>query len=153
MTAYRSILGQLVLIGGLIALPGCDEKLSDIAGPTPNLEPTLSSIETEIFNRTDSSGRSACSNCHTDAGGRTPPVGMVLLPGRSYDFIVNVPARNKAGAIRIVPGDPENSYLIHKLEGRSDIAGLRMPRNGPPYLTDGQILIIKRWIQLGARRD
>lgn len=131
---------------------GCDENLSSIAGPTPNLTPTLSSIEREIFNTTDSSGRAACTNCHTDAGGRVPPTGMVLLPGRAYDFLVNVPARNKPGAIRIIPGDPENSYLIHKLEVRTDIVGVRMPQRGP-YLTDGQISIIKRWIQLGARRD
>ena len=131
---------------------GCDENLASIAGPTPNLTPTLSSIEREIFNTTDSSGRAACTNCHTDAGGRVPPTGMVLLPGRAYDAMVNVPARNKPGAIRIIPGDPENSYLIHKLEVRTDIAGVRMPQRGP-YLTDGQISIIKRWIQLGARRD
>ena len=57
------------------------------------------------------------------------------------------------GAIRVVPGDPENSYLIHKLEGRPGIVGVRMPQIGPPYLTDGQILVIKRWIELGARND
>jgi hypothetical protein len=60
---------------------------------------------------------------------------------------------NKPGAIRVIPGDPENSYLIHKLEGRSSISGLRMPQNGPPYLTSGQILIIRRWIELGALQN
>ncbi len=144
---------RIIVLAGAMAGISCDEKLSSIAGPTPNLEPTLSSIEREIFNTTDSRGRQACTNCHTDAGGRVPPVGMVLLPGRAYDFIVNVAARGKPGAIRIIPGDPENSYLVHKIEGRPDIAGLRMPRSGPPYLTDGQILIIRRWIELGARRD
>jgi hypothetical protein len=29
--------------------------------------------------------------------------------------------------------------MIHKLEGRAGIVGRRMPFNGPPYLTDGQI--------------
>ena len=48
-----------------------------------------------------------------------------------------------------IPGDPENSYLIHKLEGRSTIAGVRMPLNGP-YLEAGQILVIRRWIEIGA---
>jgi hypothetical protein len=52
--------------------------------------------------------------------------------------------------VRVLPGDPENSYLIHKVEGRPGIVGLRMPRSGPPYLTDGQILVIKRWIEIGA---
>ncbi len=62
-------------------------------------------------------------------------------------------SRGKVGAIRVIPGDPENSYLIHKLEGRPGIVGVRMPLIGPPYLTDGQILVIKRWIELGARND
>ena len=42
---------------------GCDEKLSDVTGPTPNLTPTFSSIQREIFNTTDSSGRAACIQC------------------------------------------------------------------------------------------
>lgn len=146
-------LGAALMVAAACTAAACDERLSDLAGPTPNLTPTFSSIEREIFNATDSRGRAACTNCHSDAGGRVPPVGMVLLPGRAYDFIVNVPARGKPGAVRIIPGDPENSYLVHKIEGRADIAGLRMPRSGPPYLTDGQIQIIKRWIQRGAPRD
>ena len=63
---------------------------------------------------------------------------------------MNFPVRGKPGAIRVIPGDPDNSYLIQKLEGTTGIAGRRMPFNGPPYLSDGQILIIRRWIALGA---
>ena len=74
---------------------------------------------------------------------------MNLTEGNAYALLVDVPARQKAGAIRVVPGDPENSYLIHKVEGRGGIVGVRMPFNGTP-LTDGQILVIKRWIELGA---
>ena len=71
----------------------------------------------------------------------------------SYANLVGVASRGKAGAIRVIPGDPENSYLIHKLEGRPASSGVRMPLSRPPYLTDGQILVIKRWIELGARND
>ena len=134
---------------------GCDENLADIAGPTPNLTPTLSSIEQEIFNTTDSAGRAACTNCHSDAGGRVPPVGMVLLPGRSYDFIVNVPARGRAGAIRVIPGDPENSYLIDKLENTQSAAGgsgSRMPKGGAALSTD-EIQAIRDWITTGAQNN
>jgi hypothetical protein len=136
-------------IVGLVCA-GCDEKLRDITGPTPELAPTLSSIQRNIFTTTDSAGRAACTNCHTTAGGRVPPVGMDLGSPNVHGQIVNVAAVGKPGAIRIIPGDPENSYLIHKIEGRTGIAGLRMPRSGPPYLTDGQIRVIKRWIELGA---
>lgn len=133
-----------------LACTSCDEKLSSITGPTPELAPTFTSIQRNIFTTTDSAGRAACTNCHTTAGGRTPPAGMDLGSPNAHAQIVNVGSINKPGAIRVVPGDPENSYLIHKIEGRAGIFGLRMPRSGPPYLTDGQIRVIKRWIELGA---
>ncbi len=60
---------QAVLAAALaVGMAGCDEKLSDVAGPTPDLEPTFSSIQREIFNTTDSSGRVACIQCHSDNG-------------------------------------------------------------------------------------
>ncbi len=131
---------------------GCDEKLSDVAGPTPNLEPTLSSIQREVFNVTDSTGRLACIQCHTD-NGRTPAANLNLLEGRSYAQLVGRGSSQKAGAILVIPGDPANSYLIHKIDGQSDIVGARMPRGSGPFLTEGQVSIIRRWIELGARND
>lgn len=132
---------------------GCDEKLSSITGPTPDLAPTLSSIRQNIFTNSDASGRAACTSCHTTAGGRVPPVGIDFGSPNVHAQLVNVGSVGKPGAIRVIPGDPENSYLIHKLDGRSGIVGLRMPRSGPPYLTDGQIRVIKRWIENGAPND
>ena len=145
----RFILFTMLIAGGL-AWSGCDEKLSDLTGPTAELTPSFSSIQRDIFTSTDSAGRVACNNCHTTAGGRVPPVGMDLGSASAYSQLVNVASVGKPGAIRVIPGDPENSYLIHKLEGRAGIVGLRMPRNGPPFLTDGQVRVIKRWIELGA---
>jgi hypothetical protein len=75
---------------------------------------------------------------------------MNLLEGLSYTQLVGVASTGKPGAVRVIPGDPENSYIIHKLEGRSDIAGVRMPRGNGPFLTEGQIQVIKRWIAIGA---
>lgn len=90
--------------------------------------------------------------CHTTVG-RTPSGGLNLVHDLAYEQLVNVPSRGKPGAIRVIPGDPENSYLVHKVEGRTDIVGRRMPQAGPPFLTDGQILILKRWIATGAPRN
>ena len=127
----------------------CDEKLSEFAGPTPNLTPTFSAIQRDIFGATDSAGRAACTGCHNAQGARLSG-NLNLADGTAYSQIVNVRSSGKAGAIRVIPGDPENSYLIHKIEGRSGIVGERMPRTGGPYLTPGQIAIIKRWISEGA---
>jgi hypothetical protein len=133
----------------VLAVAACDQPLSSIAGPTPLLEPRFSSIQAQIFESTDSAGRRACISCHTNVG-RTPPAGLMLTHDVAYDQIVNMPSTKKAGAIRVIPGDADNSYLVHKVEGLTDIVGLRMPYSGPPYLTDGQIMILKRWIALGA---
>jgi len=131
---------------------GCDEKLSDVAGPSPGLEPTFSSIQQLIFQAIDESGRSACTQCHTSAG-RLPAAGLSLLPDDAYRSLVGVASRQKPGAVLVIPGDPDNSYLVHKLEGRGDIVGARMPRTTGPFLTDGQMLIIRRWIEQGAANN
>lgn len=131
---------------------GCDENLSSVAGPTPNLTPTFSSIQRDIFHAADSSGRPSCATCHNPTGIAFRAVGLDLSSATAYASLVGVPSREKPGLLRVAPGDPENSYIIHKLEGRADIIGERMPQSGP-YLTDGQVSIIKRWIQLGAQRD
>lgn len=130
---------------------GCDEKLASITGPTPNLEPTLSSISRNIFNATDSSGRLACTGCHSDQG-RNPSGQLVLLEGRAFQFLVGTPSSGKPGEVRVIPGDPDNSYIIKKLEGAPGIVGTRMPR-GNVVLEPGQILVIRRWIQLGAQNN
>jgi hypothetical protein len=149
---HRRVFFLTVLIAAAAALTACDEKLSSVAGPTPNLEPTFASIQKEIFETTDSAGRVACTGCHTSTG-RTPASGLNLNHDAAYDNLVNVPARGKPGAIRVIPGDPENSYILHKVEGRAGIVGRRMPFSGEPFLTAGQILILKRWIETGAPRN
>jgi hypothetical protein len=141
----------IALVAALaLGLAGCDEQLSEVAGPTPELEPTFSSIQREIFNTTDAGGRQACITCHV-AGG---PAGfMSLVEGVSYGNLVGRTSGAKPGAIRVIPGDPDNSYLVQKLAGAPGIVGERMPRTTGPFLTEGQIRIIRRWIELGAQND
>jgi hypothetical protein len=149
----RRLLYGAVAVALTIGVAACDEKLSDLTGPTPNLQPTFSSIQHEIFDQTDSAGRVACIQCHAPVGGRGAAAGLNLTSATSYAALVGVASLAKPGAIRVIPGDPDNSYLVHKLEGRSDIVGLRMPRTMGPFLTAGQMLVIRRWIELGARND
>jgi len=133
-----------------LAAAGCDENLKTITGPTPELTTTFTSIQQNIFAAPDSSGRVACTGCHTSVG-RTPSSGLDLAGANAHGQLVNVASIGKPGAVRVIPGDPDNSYLIHKIEGRPTIVGLRMPRGTTgPFLTDGQIRVIKRWIELGA---
>jgi hypothetical protein len=149
MRPYIRVVVVVALAAGIAA---CDEKLSTLAGPTPNLEPTFASVQANVLELTDSAGRTACTNCHTNVG-RTPSGGLNLLHDVAYDQLVNRPSGQKPGLMYVQPGNPDNSYLIHKVEGRPGILGVRMPFNGPPYLSDGQILILRRWIELGAPRN
>jgi hypothetical protein len=138
---FRSLRWGLFIAVSALAMGGCDEKLSDLTGPTPNLKPTLSSIQSEILTQ-------KCIGCHNGSGRFLPAV-LNLTEGNSYASLVGVTSIERPALQRVTPGDPENSYIIHKLEGRAGIGGVRMPLTGTP-LTDGQILVIKRWIELGA---
>lgn len=134
----------LVASAGTAMTAGCNTPntpttptLAATAGPTFSQQ-----IQAEILTP-------ACVSCHTDDG-RTPAGGMNLKPGSAYSNLVGVASTGKPGAIRVIAGNPSGSYLVQKLEGAPDIVGLRMPRNGPPYLTDAQVALIRSWIQNGA---
>jgi hypothetical protein len=135
-----------------VAGTACDESLSTLAGPTPSLEPTFASIQREIFENNDSGGaRPACVQCHND-NGRVPAGLMNLETDVAYDNLVNQESRITPGRTRVVPGNADASYIIHKLEGGPNISGARMPLNGQP-LSAGQVAIIRAWIDDGAPRN
>ena len=148
----RRTIGVLAVLAATIPFAACDEKLSTLAGPSPNLGPTFASVQREIFETTDQAGRTSCVTCHTNVG-RNPAGQMNLLHDLAFDQIVNASSSQKPGVPRIKPGDPDGSYMIQKLQGTAGFTGRRMPFNGPPYLTDGQILILRRWIEIGAPRN
>jgi hypothetical protein len=149
---------RFLAIAAVVAtVAACDEKPADfdwssITGPTPNLEPTFASIQANIFESTDAAGRVACITCHTNVG-RTPSANLNLSHDFAYDQIVNRVSGERTELVLIKPGDPESSYLLHKIEGRPSIINLRMPRSSPSFLTAGQILTVKRWIEIGAPRN
>lgn len=144
------VCGVVAAVGVALTATACDEKLSSLTGPTPGLKPEFASIHASIIIASDSSGRQACTSCHTNVG--RAPAGRLNLAGdaaSAYAALVDRPSSFRPGAVLVVPGNPEQSYFIHKLKG-VDITGGRMPLNGPPFLTDGQILVIETWIRNGA---
>jgi hypothetical protein len=62
---------------------------------------------------------------------------------------VNVASSQSSSFLRVEPGNPNDSYLIRKLEGS---AGTRMPLNGTP-LPQATINVIRQWITDGAIDD
>ena len=88
---------------------------------------------------------------HRHHGDHATEADLDLTAGNSYANLVN--QRSIQVALDLVkPGDAENSYLIHKLDGRPGIVGDRMPVNAPA-LTTAQIDVIEQWINEGARNN
>jgi hypothetical protein len=87
-----------------------------------------------------------CTACHI---GANAPQGMRLDAANSYAMIVGVPSNEVPGLMRINPGNPDASYLVQKIQGNA-AQGVRMPANGPPYLTQEQIDLVRRWVAAGA---
>src|SRR4029434_1638205 len=143
------VLSLLVAAAVFAGTAACDEALSDLTGPTHNLERTFITIQQEILNTADSSGRPACTNCHN---------GNPFVPGNftganAYAALVGARSVEKPSLLRVAPGEPDSSYMVHKLEGGPDIVGERMPRGGGPFLTGGRMLVIRRWIAEGAQNN
>jgi Ca2+-binding RTX toxin-like protein len=88
---------------------------------------------------------SRCIQCHI---GAAAPQGLRLDAANSYARLVNVPSNEVPSLMRVEPGDPDNSYLIQKLEGTAAV-GARMPLGGP-YLPQETIDEFRRWITEGA---
>jgi hypothetical protein len=63
-----------------------------------------------------------------------------------------VPSTEVPSVLRVAPGDPDNSYIIQKLEGHAAV-GAQMPFGCPttqPCLTTDTIAFIRQWITNGA---
>jgi hypothetical protein len=64
---------------------------------------------------------------------------------------VGVASTSEPGFLRVEPGDPDNSYVVIKLEGRQNV-GARMPLGGAPM--DGiDLENIRNWIAAGAQNN
>ena len=90
---------------------------------------------------------SRCTECHSGAGA---PQGLRLDSANSYANLVGVASREVPSLERVEPGDPDNSYLVQKVEGTAAVGG-RMPLGRTP-LTADQIALIRQWISEGAER-
>ena len=102
---------------------------------------TFSSIQTNVLTPT-------CSICHAGAGA---PEGLRLDVANSFALLVGVASSQEPSLQRVDPGDPNNSYLIRKLEGTAATGG-RMPLGGTP-LPQADIDMIRQWITDGALDD
>ncbi len=83
-----------------------------------------------------------CTMCHDEGGDPDEPGGLDLS-GPPSALIGRRSAAN--GKPLIVPGQPEQSYLLAKLEGADGIAGDVMPLGEEP-LSDDDLAVVRDWI-------
>lgn len=142
-------LASLGLLGATLArpLPG------GASAPRPKPGKSLYPPVMELF-----AGHCGTSKCH---GGFRPKHQMELVTWQGLkDTVVNIDSGEAPGMKRVLPGDPEASYLFlkitkHRRPGDTRIKWKAMPyEEGPPYgekrLTDAQISLIEEWIRQGA---
>ena len=110
---------------------------SSAGGPFP---PTLDDIQINVFTPS-----CALSFCH----GASMQAGLHLEAGFSYGSLVSVPSLEDPTRFRVEPFNPDNSFLICKLEACPTIVGQQMPLTGGP-LPQATIDVIRDWINLGA---
>lgn len=93
----------------------------------------------------------AVSGCHTGPAGGNLPAGMDLSTAdASFTSLVSVASLQQATLLRVAANDPDNSYLVQKLEGTA-ASGARMPLGGG-VLDQALIDDIRQWITDGANR-
>jgi len=118
-----------------LADPTPDSRTITVSSASPA---TLTQVQAQIF-----SVSCAVSGCHR---GGSPPQGLNLEPGNTYEDTVNFPALEDPSLFRIQPGSPDQSYLWLKVNG---LAGTRMPL-GRPKLSDDLLALLRSWIESGA---
>jgi hypothetical protein len=112
---------------------------SEGSGSSEPLSADLQSIQENVFTP-------ICTRCHI---GASAPEGLRLDAADSYSLLVGVPSAEVPSLLRVMPGDPDESYLVLKLQGSPGIVGGQMPLGGP-YLPQATIDAIRQWITDGA---
>lgn len=131
----------------------CEPATVNGCSPTKLFASTFDRIQKQIFNQS-----CAVASCH-DSESQTGD--LLLETGSSFDNLVNVtPTKDAAVAagwrrvtvfVQDVSGDPDSSFLFHKIQGDlpDDSYGEQMPR-GRPKLNGTLREIIRLWIEAGA---
>ncbi len=139
ISVFAAGIGLLALLAGCSSSDAPTGSDSGGGNRTVKASPSFATDIQEIFNRRGCTG----GNCH----GSAQQQGLDLRAGAAYSNLVNV-SSTETTALRVNPGDAQNSYLVIKVEGRQTV-GVRMPMNLAP-LDSIDIQNIRNWIDQGA---
>lgn len=107
--------------------------------------PTLTQLQATIFTP-------ICSVCHTGGGSSLPSSMNLSNAVATFAAIVGVASTEQPALMRVAAGNPDMSYLVHKVEGAAGITGARMPLGGAP-LDPALIANVRAWITAGAQNN
>lgn len=166
------------LVALLVVAPGCGDDGGGTdtdggTGTTPGTgtgtmtTPTTSDGTTDGTDTTGSTGNmgmlshaadiqpiwdaNCVTGCHV-AGG-TASAWFLLTSDVAYTSIVNKASISFPTLTLVVPGDPDMSYLMHKIQGtQADVGGgtASMPQPPAMPLADADVQKISAWIEQGA---
>lgn len=141
---------SLVPLAVIMLLPGCSgvpPVQSDSCSTTSSDGPATVSYTADII-PLFTAGGCLSSACHSGP-----------FPSSGYDLRTHATGFQSGDVARrismcaIVPGDPENSFLIEKLRSDDPVGGgYRMPMEREP-LTEEEITMIETWIREGAQNN
>jgi hypothetical protein len=123
--------------GGGTSQPACKPPAQPSVSFAGNIQP--------IFDRS-----CALGGCHS---GPAPTGGQDLTAGHSYKQSVNVRSTQQPKLKRVLPGNPDDSYMVRKIRGGPNISGVMMPQgcpgaplNGAQCLSADDIAAIVQWV-------
>ncbi|MDH5455223.1 MAG: Ig-like domain-containing protein, partial [Gammaproteobacteria bacterium] len=109
------------------------------------INPTLDDIQAAIF--TPSCATAGCHDATTQAAG----LSLADADTSHLELVGQFSNQNgQSNVLLVAPNDPDNSYLVRKIEGTAGITGGRMPPAAP--LPQSEISVIRQWITDGAVR-
>lgn len=146
----RTRVAQIVLASILYICAGCCPEVKGKDSGTQSGDGStgsarLSAIQEEVFDQ------HCVNNCHETLNAAE---NLQLSELKSFKNLVNTPSQQITTINRVVPGEPDRSYLIMKLEGepRFKIWGEQMPLNAPPRPQE-EADRLRAWITRGAPND
>jgi hypothetical protein len=142
-TIVKALSVALVCAASLAACGGDSQGASCLAELDLECDPTWPATFDSIYERKlEDSCASSDANCHGRAGNKG---GLTLEgPDEAYDALLGIGQDHP----RVLPGDPECSILMQRLESTDPT--IAMPPGRP--LTEGERCAVRQWIANGAER-
>ncbi|MBT9558250.1 MAG: hypothetical protein IV100_19610 [Myxococcales bacterium] len=133
-------------IAGCDSGPGLSADAATSVTPDCTIEPTFSSLHQRYF-------QPSCTfaACHAVAGFS----GLGLGRSVAHVNLVGVESVRAPGVLRVAPGDPDASFLVHKIEGTHgpEQGDLMPPGGDTPSADDCRVRRVREWIERGAPDD